>query len=85
MAIASLVTKPGLIGTGVGMYGTSMMPERLRSQTGSTIDSLSSNMSSGVGSSSAFTTPDLGLSVVQEGSNSVVACANGSIMVNGII
>jgi len=82
--IASLVTKPGLIGTGVGMYGTSMMPERMRSQTGSTIDSLSSNMSSGVGSSSAFTTPDLGLSVAvissggMSASNSVAASANGS-------
>lgn len=84
--IAGLVSnKPGLIGTGVGMYGTSMMPERLRSQTGSTIDSLSSNISSGVGSSSAFTTPDLGLSsmaVISSGgisaSNSVAASANGS-------
>ena len=52
------VTKPGIIG--VGMYGNAGFGDRLRSQTGSTIESLSTS-SSGLAPSSAFTTPDLSL------------------------
>lgn len=53
------VTKPGIIG--VGMYGNTAFGDRLRSHTGSTIESLSSS-SGGLAPSSAFTTPDLSLS-----------------------
>ena len=58
---------PGVIGSGVygisgsgsgGAYGESTM--RLRTQTGSTTDTLSSNASSGMAPSTALTTPDIG-------------------------
>jgi xylulokinase len=58
---------PGVIGSGVygisgsgsgGAYGESTM--RLRTQTGSTTDTLSSNTSSGIAPSTALTTPDIG-------------------------
>ena len=58
---------PGVIGSGVygisgsglgGAYGDSTM--RMRTQTGSTTDTLSSNASSGIAPSTALTTPDIG-------------------------
>jgi len=55
---------PGVIGSGVygvsgsGVYGESTM--RLRTQTGSTADTHSSNATSGLAPSTGLTTPDLG-------------------------
>jgi xylulokinase len=71
-------SSPGIIGSG-GLYG---FGDRLRSQTGTTIDSLSSGVSpSGPAPSSVLTTPDLGLSnftIMAGGSSSeIVAGANG--------
>jgi xylulokinase len=66
---------PGVIGSGVfgisgsgsgGAYGESTM--RMRTQTGSTTDTLSSNTSSGMTNSTTLTTPDIG-SLSQHSSN----------------
>ena len=60
-------SNPGVIGSGVygisgsgggGAYGKSTM--RLRTQTGSTTDTLSSNTSSRMTASTALTTPEIG-------------------------
>jgi xylulokinase len=61
-------SSPGVIGGGV--YGASFSGERLRTQTGSTADTLlSSSSSSMMAPSSAFTTPDLGLGNLGVNSN----------------
>ncbi|KAF9530785.1 hypothetical protein CPB83DRAFT_850311 [Crepidotus variabilis] len=82
-----IVPKAGIIGGGPGgvAYNTSAFgTDRLRTQTGSTIDSLSSGTSPGGAPSSVFTTPDLGLGnlgvltpVGGLSANSAAASANG--------
>jgi len=70
---------PGIIGSG-GLFGNPGFGDRLRSQTGTTIDSLSSGVSSsGPTPSSVLTTPDLGLhfGVMSGSSSELAAGANG--------
>ncbi|KAF9484591.1 D-xylulose kinase [Pholiota conissans] len=75
---------PGVIGGGVytsSFSDTNLLSARLRTQTGSTAES-SSNSSTGMPPSSAFTTPDLGLGnlgiMTSTGGLSAPSPANGS-------
>lgn len=58
------VMNPGVIGAGLygsGAYSDAAGSSRLRTQTGSTVDTIVSSTSSGLAPSTTFTTPDLGL------------------------
>ena len=73
-------SSPGIIGSG-GLFGNTGFGDRLRPQTGNTIDSLSSGLSpSGPIPPSVLTTPDLGLgnfALITAGTSSEIAGGNG--------